>query len=83
MAGLLGTLSGRQFDDDANTFLLHGYFQLDGYVSHSIGSRVEIYGAVSNALNRSIEVGRTPILTLATPRMASFGIRIHSPNSNF
>ncbi len=81
VAGLLGTVSGRQFDDDANTFLLHGYFQLDGYVSHELNSRVEFYGAMNNIFDRSIEVGRTPILTLGTPRMASFGIRIHSPDS--
>lgn len=77
-AELLGTLSGRQYDDDANRFLLRGYFQLDGYVSHSLGARVELYGAVENMLNRSIDVGRTPILTLGTPRMASFGVRLHS-----
>lgn len=75
---LLGTLSGRQFDSDGNTFLLHGYFQLDAYVSHAFGPRVEAYAAIANALDRSIEVGRTPILTLGTPRMASFGVRIHS-----
>ena len=75
---LLGTWSGRQYDDDANRFLLHGYFQLDGYVEHTMNSRIDMYVAASNMLNRSIEVGRTPILTLGTPRMASFGIRIHS-----
>lgn len=78
---LLGTVSGRQFDDDANTYLLHGYFALNGYVSHEFGSRYEVYGAIANIFDRSIEVGRTPILTLGTPRMASFGIRIHSPES--
>jgi outer membrane receptor protein involved in Fe transport len=78
VARLLGTLSGQQFDDDANTFLLHGYFQLDGYVSHEFRSRFELYGAMSNILNRSIDVGRTPLLTLGSPRIASFGIQIHS-----
>ncbi len=78
---LLGTVSGRQFDDDANVFLLHGYFQLNGYVSRRIGRRMEVYGAVNNMFDRAIEVGRTPLLTLGTPRMASFGIRIHSPDS--
>jgi outer membrane cobalamin receptor len=77
---LMGTYSGRQYDDDANTFLLHSYFQFDGYLAHELGPHVEIYGAVNNLLNRAIEVGRTPILTLGTPRMASFGIRIHSRN---
>lgn len=81
-AELMGTYSGRQYDDDANTFLLHSYFQVDGYLAHDLGPRVEIYGAVNNLFNRAIDVGRTPILTLGTPRMASFGIRIHSKNQN-
>lgn len=80
-ARLLGTLSGLQYDDDENAFLLHGYFQLDGYASHSFGSRMELYGAINNIFDRSIEVGRTPILTLGTPRLASFGLRIHSPDA--
>jgi outer membrane receptor protein involved in Fe transport len=75
---LLATESGRQYDDDANAFLLRGYFQLDGYVSHTFGSRFEAYAAIANIFDRSIQVGRTPILTLGTPRMASVGIRIHS-----
>jgi outer membrane receptor protein involved in Fe transport len=77
-ASLLGTESGRQFDDDRNVYLLHGYFQLDGYLSHPIGRRFEVYGAMENIFNRSIEVGKTPVLTLGTPRLATFGIRLHS-----
>ncbi len=78
VAGLLGTFSGRQYDDDANTFLLHGYFEMDGYLSHPFGSHVNLYGAINNIFNREIEVGKTPILTLGTPRIASFGIQVHS-----
>jgi hypothetical protein len=55
---------------------------MDGYVAHSLGSRTEIYGAVNNIFDREIEVGRTPILTLGTPRLASIGIRFHSKNWN-
>jgi outer membrane receptor protein involved in Fe transport len=79
---LLGTQSGHQYDDDQNTFLLHGYFQLDAYVAHAFNARSEIYGAVSNIFDREIEVGRTPILTLGMPRMASIGIRFHSKDWN-
>jgi len=79
-AALLATVSGKEYDSDGNTYLLHGYFRLDAYVSHALGSRVDIYGSVNNLFNRSIETGRTPILTLGTPRMVGFGIRIHSPN---
>ena len=79
---LLGTESGRQYDDDQNRFLLHGYFQLDAYAAHSFGARAEVYGAVSNIFNREIDVGRTPLLTLGTPRVASIGIRFHSRDWN-
>ncbi|MHB1935923.1 MAG: TonB-dependent receptor [Acidobacteriaceae bacterium] len=82
VAELLGTISGRQYDDDANTFLLHGYFQMDAYVAHAFGSHSEIYGAVNNIFDREIQVGRTPLLTLGTPRMASIGIRFHSKDWN-
>lgn len=82
VAELLGTLSGRQYDDDKNAFLLHGYFQMDGYAAHAFGSHAEIYGAIDNIFNREIQVGRTPILTLGTPRMASIGIRFHSKDWN-
>lgn len=82
VARLLGTISGRQYDNDTNSLLLHGYFQLDGYVAHAFGSHMEIYGAVSNIFNREIDAGRTPLLTLGSPRIASFGIRFHSKNWN-
>jgi outer membrane receptor protein involved in Fe transport len=78
----LGTLSlqarvsGHQFDDDANMYLLHSYFKLDAYASHDFGSRFEIFSSGENLLNRQIEVGRTPTLTLGTPRVARIGILI-------
>ncbi|HZC44376.1 MAG TPA: TonB-dependent receptor [Acidobacteriaceae bacterium] len=79
---LLGTQSGRQYDDDQNTFLLHGYFQLDAYASHTFGARTEVYGAISNIFDREIDVGRTPLLTVGSPRIASIGIRFHSKGWN-
>jgi hypothetical protein len=71
-----GKLSGRQFDDDANDYLLHGYFKLDAYASHEIGKRWEIFTSAENLLNRQIEVGRTPALTLGMPRVARAGFRL-------
>ena len=73
---LQGRLSGRQFDDDANTYLLHGYFRLDVYASHEFGKRLETFAAGENLLNRQIEVAKTPTTTLATPRTARFGLKI-------
>lgn len=76
LLSLQGRLSGRQYDDDLNQFLLHGYFQLDAYASHDIYRHVEVFAAGENLFDRTIEVGKTPITTLGTPRVARFGIRL-------
>ncbi len=74
---LQSRFSGRQFDDDANTFLLHGYFRLDSYASHNIGSRLELFAAGENLLDRQIEVSKTPTTTLGQPRTARAGILLN------
>lgn len=73
---LQGKFSGRQFDDDANTYLLHGYFRLDAYASRALTPRFQLYASGENLLNRAIEVGRTPSLTLGTPAVATVGINL-------
>jgi outer membrane cobalamin receptor len=78
--GLLSLQSrygGRQFDDDQNANLLHSYFRLDAYASHSIGKHTEFYASGENLFDRAIQVGKTPVLTLGTPRIARFGIRLN------
>ncbi|MGB0065569.1 MAG: TonB-dependent receptor, partial [Terracidiphilus sp.] len=57
---LQSQLSGRQFDDDANLFLLHGFFRLDAYASHDMGKYLEVFAAGQNLFDRSIEVAKTP-----------------------
>jgi outer membrane receptor protein involved in Fe transport len=70
---LQGRLSGRQFDDDANAFLLHGYFRLDAYASRDFGKRFQLFAAGENLLNRQIEDSKTPTTTLGMPREARVG----------
>jgi outer membrane receptor protein involved in Fe transport len=74
---LQGKISGHQFDDDANTYLLHGYFKLDAYASRDFGRRWTVFTSAENLLNRNIEVGRTPSLTLGMPRVARGGFLLH------
>jgi len=69
--------SGHQFDDDANQYLLHSYFRLDAYASRNVGRHMEMYASGENLFDRSIEVGKTPILTLGTPRTARVGLRLN------
>ncbi len=73
---LQSRLSGRQYDDDANLFLLHSYFRLDAFASHEIGSHLELFAAGENLFDRSIEVSKTPSTTLATPRVARAGVQL-------
>jgi hypothetical protein len=73
---LQGRLSGRQYDDDANAFLLAGFFRLDAYASHDFGKRLQAFAAGENLLNRPIEVGKTPTTTLGTPRVGRVGLLI-------
>jgi hypothetical protein len=70
------SMSGHQFDDDANDYLLHSYFKLNAYASHDFGRRIAVFTSGENLLNRDIEVGRTPTLTLGTPRVARIGITL-------
>ncbi|HET9794520.1 MAG TPA: TonB-dependent receptor [Thermoanaerobaculia bacterium] len=70
-----GRWSGPQFDDDANAFPLGSFFTLDALVSKALPAGFEVFGAVENATNRRNEAGRTPVVTLAPPRIFRAGIR--------
>jgi outer membrane receptor protein involved in Fe transport len=79
---LQSRLSGRMYDDDANTFLLHGYFRLDAYGSHSFGSRLEVFAAGENLFDRAIQVSETPTVTLGQPREARAGFQVRLGSSS-
>lgn len=69
--------SGRQYDDSANQFKLDGYAQVDLYAEHTFARKWHVYSSVQNLFNSEIQAGRTPLLTLAPPRIVSVGVRIH------
>jgi outer membrane receptor protein involved in Fe transport len=69
--------SGQQFDDDQNIFRLAGFATVDVFASRWIDRRLEIYVAAENIFNEKVESGRTPVLTLASPRTVRVGIRLN------
>jgi outer membrane receptor protein involved in Fe transport len=73
---LQSRLSGRQYDDDANLYRLHGYFRLDAYASRNLGSHLQLFAAGENLFDRQIEVSKTPSTTLGQPRTARAGFLI-------
>ena len=66
-----------QFDDDQNRFPLRGFYTLDLLGSRRITKNFSIFAAVENLFDRAVEAGRTPVLTLASPRSARVGIRLN------
>jgi outer membrane receptor protein involved in Fe transport len=80
--GLQSRWSGRQYDDDANLFLLHSYFRLDAFASHDFGSHLEFLASGENLFDRSIEVSKTPTTTLATRRVISAGMQFKLGGAN-
>jgi len=79
---LLSRISGRQYDDDANLFLLHSYFRMDAYASHDFGPRLALFVSGENLFDRSIEVSKTPTTTLATRRVATAGVQFKLSGAN-
>jgi len=73
---LQSRLSGRQFDDAANQYLLHGYLRLDAYASHDLGKRLQFFAAGENLFNRQIEDSKTPTTTLGMPRVGRIGLLV-------
>ncbi len=71
-------VSGQQYDDSANQFLLNGYTQVDLYADHSFTRWLQAYTSVQNVGGTLVQAGRTPLLTLGIPRTVTFGVRIGS-----
>ena len=74
---LISSYTGREFDDAANTFILHPYPRFDLSADRQLRHGLSIYAAAQNLANRAIDAGRTPILTLAAPRLVEAGLRFN------
>ncbi len=70
-----GRVSGHQFDDTANNYYINGYFRLDVYAAHEFRHNISLFASGQNLFDRAIIVGKTPLPTLGTPRVARFGLR--------
>jgi outer membrane cobalamin receptor len=72
-ASVVWRSASSQFDDDRNVFELAPAHQLDARVAGRVG-RFEWKFTVENLFDQRIEVGRTPLVTLAPGRAARFGV---------
>ncbi len=76
-AHLFTLYSGQQFDDSENQYKLHAYSRFDVSFERKLHHGISGFFGIQNLGNRSIDAGRTPVLTLAPPRVIQAGIRLH------
>jgi outer membrane receptor protein involved in Fe transport len=74
---LAARASGQAWDDSANTYLLHAFFQLDLAAHHDFDPHFTASAILTNLLNQRPDVARTPILTLGSPFLAQGSLAFH------
>ncbi len=72
---LTGRATGQAFDDDRNTLPLASYRSVDLWVAQRLAHGVELFVAGENVRNARVEVSRTPVTALGSPRLLRFGLR--------
>ncbi len=74
-ATLSARSGGRAYDDSANTYILHSFFEFGAYGERRIGRGFTAFVSGQNLLDRRADVARTPVLTQGIPFIAQGGIR--------
>jgi outer membrane receptor protein involved in Fe transport len=72
-------VTGRQFEDDQNAFILRRATVVDVYAGRDIVRQLQLFVAVENLLDNEYDVGRTPILTTGLPRAIRAGVQVQVP----
>jgi outer membrane receptor protein involved in Fe transport len=74
---LAARAGGHAWDDSANTYLLHAFFQLDLAAHRDFGPHLTAAAILTNLFNQRPDVARTPILTLGSPFLAQASLAFH------
>jgi outer membrane receptor protein involved in Fe transport len=72
---LVASYTGKLYDDAANQYVLHPYARFDIEANRTLPRGLSLFAGAQNLLNRAIDAGRTPLLTLAAPRVVQAGLR--------
>lgn len=72
-------VTGPQFEDDQNLFLLGRATVFDVYVGRTLIRQLQVFVAVENVFDDRYDVGRTPTLTTGLPRAGRAGVQLTLP----
>ena len=73
---LQGRWTGAAWDDDRNELALARALQLDALVARALPRGVELFVAAENLLDARIVAARSPVPSLASPRLVRAGLRL-------
>jgi outer membrane receptor protein involved in Fe transport len=74
--GLQARWTSAAWEDDRNQLELDSAWQVDVFAGRRIGESLELFMAAENLLDADIVVARTPVPSLAAPRLVRAGIRL-------
>ena len=69
-------VTGPQFEDDLNLFLLRRATVVDVHASRRVGGTISAFVACENLFDAEYDVGRTPVLTTGLPRAVRAGVLV-------
>jgi len=72
-------ITGPQFEDDQNVFLLRRATVFDVFGGRTLAASASVFVAAENLFDSIYDVGRTPVLTTGLPRTVRAGIRLALP----
>ena len=72
-------VTGPQFEDDQNAFVLRRATVVDIYAGRALVRQLQAFIAVENLFDNEYDVGRTPFLTTGLPRAVRAGVQIALP----
>jgi outer membrane receptor protein involved in Fe transport len=73
---LQGRWAGEQFDDDLNQLPLSGYVVADLSLRRPLGNRLDVFLTAENLFDRKVVTGRSPVVTLGSPRLIQVGVKV-------
>jgi outer membrane receptor protein involved in Fe transport len=74
--GLQARWTSSAYEDDRNRLVLDPGWQLDARLARALAGGLEAFVAAENLLGATIVVARTPLPSVAPPRVARVGVRV-------
>ncbi len=74
--GLQARWTGAAYEDDRNQLALASAWQLDLFAGYPLSERILLFAAAENVLDAEVVAARTPVPSLAAPRLLRAGLRL-------